>query len=581
MDKNLQEIKKITDRIMLLMTYSPQKTLFENLSEQTFKGEGGFFIDKKEREKELETVKKREDDIEKKDTYPNYCKYPNKTVIPTENEYGLKGINAIPDGFCAYSQPTPWCKPSKSPKEKTSYIILPKDTEIEFFNDFIDISDSVDEFWNKFSSKEKKLMKKKEIIQKFTELIPFGTVKGFTIGPSVYEPHMCHSKLIINSSPEFMSFGGYKNSEGVKYLSPTQKDERTPRQKFVDQWGTTLQWTTIIATAISGLFCEGCTFPLVWEIAIELGVNSLTGFREWEKGDNVSATLSGVFAILPFFKTLRSFRGIDEKYFLELSEAFKKSGLTKDSTPTQWIEFYNNLSSDAKIVINQIVRTDEYTRKTFLGMTSKELGEELASVTYRELKNMLKQNPSLIKKVALKKRLWFRELGTNIGFYLASLFVDVVWGDKLNKSEREDLTSEMKDRLDGIYTIIPDYLKEEITMNLFSNLDKMDEIVGSPKMEELKNKGKEYKEKNLNNSLEVLVKTTFEDTLNSVGSVYEDTEISFDTSKTLPDLSIDDYELEKLKKNGWQLIDFVEWDKKNDTIRRINDDYYIKKPIKK
>lgn len=579
----MKKDSNIQNRSILLMNYDVSKTSKENLMEinEQILPPISFVDDGRSSIEKFQEDQKEEIDAEKKlqQKYPNYCSAKDKTVYPTENQYGLEGIDAIVEGTCAYIQPRAWCKVSPRPKQKSSYILLPKDAKISFFESFVDYGDAVDIFLTHVKLANGREINRKKVIQEFIDIIPMNSVKQFQIGDSYYLPHVCFTRF-GNDTPDYMSFLGYENQKGELYESPIQKDERTPRQKFVDKYGTWIQWTVVIATALAAYACEGCTLPLTYEILIELGVGGLVGYRELEKGNNVAGYTSFIIGMLPFFKKIPWLKTFKPAVFDQLADAFKNSGLNSSSTLAQWIGWYDNLPIEPKKLLNRMLRSDYTSANTFLKMTSKELGEEISGVLRKNIQDIWKTNPEKIIKIPLFKRLWVRELGGGITVQLAGLLVSIKYGDQIDVAKSEKLTQEQKDKLDGIYAVIPERQKNEMTVNLLNNALAVDDFINDPEMKKLQNEASKLEQKKYNKALDIYWKNRSDTIMKKKGLNV----ITLSENKDIPDvkkITTDKEGEKKYRDMGYlPLIETKKDISEGDIFIIINDMGWVK-PLKK
>lgn len=580
------------NRIKLLMKYDSKQTLSENLSrikEQSVVGAANYggVIDQKYTEEK-----------EDKNKYPNYCSSKDRAISLTgfKNEAGLEGSEALPKEFCIYKQPYPNCKlpgievtqlqgtkgfkvaTKEKPKPKAAYLLLHKDAKIKFF-DQTNIQENFRIFLENFSTQEIQKMNLEYTFNQFVRILPLGSVCQWSFGGSNYLPYMCYTPMEPNGTFEFMGFKGYINQNNEVYVNPIKPDEREPWERVIDDYGTMLQWVAVIATAISGLFCDGCTWPLFAEIALELGIGIPVGIREWEKGYEVTSVGSFMTAVLPVLKNFKQFRGIPQKHWDELTDAFANSNLTTSSTQAQWKAFYETLSDDAQLALNQIVRTDEISKARFLGKSTTELGNDIKSIYVNEIRNLLKTDPTLIRKVPLAKRLWFRELGSNLVVGVSAFMVSLLYGDKLNTVQNEKLTQEYIDKLDGVYEVIPEKLKEEMMLNMTSNPLHWEAILNDPNFQKISDNVTSEQSESLGSTLgEAFAKSLLKDTIVSNGGIYED------ITPDVPSFEVikaDEKTLDSLKQNGWRMINpLTDLNTDYEGMKVINDSLYIK-PLKK
>lgn len=445
------------NRVKFIMKYDQKKSLFEQATGPGITSFTPLYSEKKE-------------DTEIK--YPNNCRYPEKALPQSKQPDGTKGIS----NFCYYPQPNQ----GKKNFGKIAGIYLPENSYVEFW-DWKSISDATDRFFEgqKLSNYG---IKKEYLVKKFAQILKPGTVKSFKTDKTYHSWISFNRFDVTNGNMETVFFKGFFNDERQSYVGPKWVDKRNDYQKFVDEWGNILQWTTIVATAVAGLFCEGCTLPLSWELAIELGVGGMVGFREFEKGEDIAGTFSILTGLLPGLKYFKEFRGIDDKIFKSLSLKFAQSGLKKTSSIEDFIVFYNKLDVEEKKIIDKIFRSgDDYSKDELLKVLPRLMREGLGNKMYKEFMDMWKQNPELFRKIPLFERLWARELSSNLTFGVAQLLVQWKYGTNLDKSKSDKLTKEEKEKLDGLYLTIPDNLKKEISINLIGNPDFAGQIIDNLK----------------------------------------------------------------------------------------------------
>jgi hypothetical protein len=115
--------------------------------------------------------------------------------------------------------------------------------------------------------------------------------------------------------------------------------------------------------------------------------------------------------------------------------------------------------------MSKLLKQDDYFKSQLL----KSLGDELPDIAKASFKKMIKENPELLKSIPFFERLWVRELGTNALFTIILTIIDSVYGDVLNAKDKE--------KLDGVYSNIPESLKKEMTFNLLANGDVVKKIL--------------------------------------------------------------------------------------------------------
>lgn len=452
MNNQLNEGELLVNRVKLLMGYDMSKTLNEN-SQHIFEQPDSRFDTPAHREimakGEEQILQRRAEEESKK--YPNWCKYPDKALPYPKNPEGAEGEDAIlvdkesGKRFCYYPSP------SNQKMGDISGIPIPEDSAIAFW-DIKGISDTVNKFSKDYPKDDKKLL-----ISNLSKVLPIGTVRQFVVGKENYLGYLSRTEGDV-----LWRFGYYRNSKTkAPYTPPEWVDERSDYQRFVDDYGFAIQITAVVATAIAGLLTGGAAWVLYAEIVIEVGLGVAVGFRELEKGENVSAALSFITGALPMLKLSKMFRGIPNEVFSELSEKLSKAGLTKSSNVEDYVKFYNGLSESEQLVMSKLLTQDEVTRNLLLKELKTAVSDDLPKIIIKELRNMVKTKPELLKSISFFNKLWARELSTNAFFILLGILVNAAWGDVLNSEDLE--------KLKGVYINIPKELQKEMAFNLLSN----------------------------------------------------------------------------------------------------------------
>ena len=516
------------NRIKYIMEYDSNKTSVENLiSEQTAYTNSLERADADPFKTDAEIMVRRAE--EKAKQYPNWCRYPDKALGIPKNPEGAEGEDAIlidkktGKRFCYYPSP------SNKKMGEISSIPIPEDSPIAFW-DVEGISDTVNKFSKDYPKDDKKLL-----ISNLSKVLPIGTVRQFVVGEENYLGYLSRTEGDV-----LWRFGYYRNFKTkAPYTPPEWVDERSDYQRFVDDYGFAIQITAALATAAAGFFTGGAAWVLYAEIVIEIGVGAAVGFREIEKGENVSAALSFITGVLPMLKLSKMFRGIPNEVFAELSEKLSKAGLTKSSNVEDYVKFYNGLSESEQIIMNKLLRQDDVTKNLLLKELKTSLSDDLPKIMIKEFENMIKTNPELLKSISFFNRLWVRELSTNALFVLLGITVNAAWGDVLNSEDLE--------KLKGIYQNIPEELQKEMAFNLFSNdaevLKKLPQTESVKKIESFTNLNKKGK------SWGKYYNTVMKDSIQEAGGVYK--ELPEDENKSADNKKGSVEDEKKLRKEGF------------------------------
>lgn len=573
------EGKEAQQRILLLMNYSVDKTLSENKNLQKNKlFEQG---QAKGIEQKLGVTKnpwvanaeyeaeEEEEEKQKEARYREGCgpmgQYYENAVEPPRTPAGDEGVLAC----CCY-YPIPGIGEGNQGEIQGMYI--PRTSTLEFF-DIKDLSDFVDGWINKWAEEGITDINKDWMIENVTKIFPVGTVKKITQADgTVYITWIKRSARTTNGGFEHFYFMGYYTEGGKAFEMEYIKDDRNLAMKLVDDWGTILQWTVVILTALGGLLCEGCTLPLAWELGIEFGLGLANGIREIQKGQDVAGYFSVLIGMLPGLKYAKGFRGINPKYFDELAEAFQKSGLNSASKPSQYVAFYNKLRKPTKEILDRLIRGgDTRGQRELIKQLSKEAAEKLPNLLSKGFNQMWKQNPKLFKEIPFFERFWVRELGTGLAVGVASTVVQHICPE-CSKATSDKLTAEMKDELDGIYELVPEEIQKEITYQILNNPAQAKEIYNSQEFQEAKENTKtlmgDY-EGNVSKGIINLWGAALSETAKKQGLDWTPTSDIFDGRKMPED------ELKKLLNQGWIRRDSLDIGQEYTKLDKINDVYYV------
>ena len=562
-----QDVSKILQRQLLLMGYNSTNTLSENIKnifEQipgTEMGNPFGLSPEDERKRSQENESKR---------YPNYCPYKEYAILPGEvkivGEKGtseVEGIDAIPKGesgetqFCAYRG------------GGNTLLYLPLFTKNMFFVKGIE---DYSKMWNyarygsetglvvgtggtetvKISGKNLSDEDKENYIEYLGSNFPIGTVLGFTINSTDYRGKRRRIQRGMNNSEVYFEFLGYYDWATKKYYeAPKLIEKREDWQIFVDEWWIWIQIGGAVVAAIIGSFF-GATEAIILEIIVEGVLGGVAVYRDLQKGDNISAFFNVFFALCPWLKLSKWFKGVSDDVFKSLAQAFADSNLSKTSTLTEWVTFFGGLSEPQKELLSKFMNYDDLTKKQIIEEFAENLKakniDEVTSFLQAEgvienLTDLARTNPELLKDLKWYQKLWAKELVLQLGVGAGLSFIaNLCCSEKFNNSEKEKLT-----KLDSY---IPESLKEEIAYNLLINAQK--EAVNFL-MQELEN-GNDIPE-NVNNMHEWW-RYASQKSVEKTGVEYtfiDSTQLYGEQVWTLNDTleRLNNQELEKLKEDGY------------------------------
>ena len=351
--------------------------------------------------------------------YPRCCKYPKKAGVPEEG-----GKEFIPwdeknsYGYCNYGD------------GRGASIMLPFDAEITFttkkiqrnlikalLNEFKDIKYK-NFLMNNFryrlyiDNEEYKNNPKNATDTALLNFITESVEKSFPID-SIIKFKLINNReytgILKTDLNGLFNFLYYYGSDGKIYNGPSITDRRTKYQKFIDEWGTIVQISVLIATSIATAGATGIVATLA-ELGIELTTSTILALRDFEKGDNIMGIaniLSGGFSGL---KLIPRFRGVNINTLKEAGIELKESGLSISSTEDEYIKFITKLNEEkpeVALTIRKALTMDDLSRD----ILAKEINKEVRLT----LKNVIEENPDIINKISFWKKLWVRDVGAQLG----------------------------------------------------------------------------------------------------------------------------------------------------------------------
>jgi hypothetical protein len=563
MDQNVSEILR---RQLLLMGYKSSDTLSENLEQiknKPFIVEQGAADRYSDYLNSEEGLKQHDIDQANKtaNTYPNYCWEKGKgTILPGKNQYGLSGVDAIPNGdngekFCAYRG------------ANNTLLFLPALNTNEIT--FIKGSEEVYSYYYKQQKDSGKLNPQDEenYISYLQRTYPMDVevVTTFTVSGNQYK--IWQRATRSGDTPVFndydnsgvkgdswedytrqFQFIGYFTKDRVPYENPGWNDPRTEYQKFVDDWSTWIQIGAAVATAIAGALTGGAAWVLTAEIVLELGLGAWAAQREFERGDNISGTASLIFGLLPMLKLTKWFPGVSDEVFKSLSKKIAESGLESTDDVADYIRWHNGLEEEEQKLLSKLLQQDEVNRNKMLKEIGEALSKESSSKIDDGLKAMIKANPDILKDITFFNKLWVREIGTNLGVVVITTALQLCCSKTLNNTELMKLST--------IYSVIPDSTKKLLTYNVVSNPELAGEIINNMSEKTLEqNFDVEKGVKSIKEWVENNVKESVEEA-GGTYTIIDDPEADKSQDKPLQDENkvINQSGLDSLKKEGWMTM---------------------------
>ena len=262
-----------------------------------------------------------------------------------------------------------------------------------------------------------------------------------------------------------LSATGYLNTEDNSwYKSPKVIDTRNSWQKFLDEHGLAFQIIGSLAVAIIGTVATaGLGAPASWAIALEilgeLAINVPVGLREIEKGENISASISFLFAVLPLIKTAAGLGKISNEMAKNLSEKLAKENITNNAEMTTFIK---TLSKPEQEAMNIMLKQDP---KNLIKVTENTLNNEVT--------NWLKTNrKELLGKLPLTKREWAKSLGVDILTTTPLMVYKVFYGKPLKAEEAR--------KLNGFILSFPKESQEQVVAQLVNDPKLIEQAINNP-----------------------------------------------------------------------------------------------------
>jgi hypothetical protein len=382
----------------------------------------------------------------------------------------VKGFENLIPNYCYYQSPSEYSR-----ERKIVGLWLPYDAEVRFW-DIPTLNSFVEQTWNNWHNSGKiKGMTKNELIKNFSEILPVDTVRGFDFSGQTYRTVIVFDKKEFQENKKWMFKGYFRKGDDLEYEEPVWVDTRTDYQKFIDNWGTTLQWSAVVLTIILGAFTEGAGWALTAEILTEMGIGIAVGQRELEKGENVSAVFSFITGALPMLKLTNWFKGVNPALFDELAQDIAGSVIRSED---EMLTFYNSLSPspEKQKLFEKIFLQDEVSEDLM-----KEVVRNLRTVEnlnippyistdemFKLVKSTISNNEDVFKNLVFWDKLWARELTSNLAVGVLDIVVDATLGKHLNNQE--------KLAIEWAYAKIPDSHKKEFIYNLANNPESISEI---------------------------------------------------------------------------------------------------------
>lgn len=417
---NSQNPQDILKDILLKMNYDLSKSLNENIQKIFEQGSADINID---RQNKLQITQGPE---------PSQPKQLRPGEVKVENEY-----MQVPGHFPVL---TPF----------NGYIFIPNESRYVLF-------DGTENLTKLYSYSD---VTKKPTEEKLKSILKKGTLKSFTV------PSGEKYWFIPLLGKEFgdLKYGGYKTLDGAQYQTPKVIDTRNDWQKFLDEHGVAFQIAGSLIVAILGTvatagFGTPASMAILLEVLGEMAINIPVGIRELEKGENISASISFLFAVLPLIKTAAGLGKISDEMAKNLSEKLAKENITNNAEMTTFIK---TLSKEEQQAMNIMLKQDP---KNLIKVTENTLNTDV--------KNWLKTNrKELLGKLPLTKREWAKSLGVDIITTTPLMIYKVFYGKELNAEEAR--------KLNGFILSFPKESQEQVVVQLVNDPKLIEQAINNP-----------------------------------------------------------------------------------------------------
>jgi hypothetical protein len=209
MKNQLNEGELLVNRVKLLMGYDMSKTLNENSQyifeqpDSKFDTPGNKEMQRKAEQEILNQRRIKQAEEEAKQ-YPNWCRYPDKTVQYPKNPDGAEGEDAI-----IYDEDT-GLRMCYYLAGKNYGVPIPENSKIDFWN-IQGISDFVDQLIKKYPEKYKNF-EKEVLISNLSSILPPDSVRGFYVGSLYFTSYITRKQNGSN-----WTFGGFRDSKTKHY----------------------------------------------------------------------------------------------------------------------------------------------------------------------------------------------------------------------------------------------------------------------------------------------------------------------------------------------------------------------------
>jgi len=295
-----------------------------------------------------------------------------------------------------------------------------------------------------------------EIVDFLISLFPLGTVYELTDSqntvfnskfeiskPTTYNYMTIGGIPRTEKHPTKIEYYGLYNQSGDEYENDSA-DLRSGLDKFIDEWGGTIQLVSALGFAAASIFTGGASGVLAAEIIAELTIAGALAYRayESEKG-GFAVGMEMLFGALPLLKTSKALVNISDDVIGSIATKWNKAGFGKEITEKEFVSFWINLTDEEAKAFKQILTQEEWILNQLARLVDSE--RELMKSAFE----VAQKNNEPIKNIALK--FWKSSAGQELKLTGLLMLVDIamqVFGnttDKQLNTAIEEFLSQVKE----------------------------------------------------------------------------------------------------------------------------------------
>ena len=295
-----------------------------------------------------------------------------------------------------------------------------------------------------------------EIVDFLISLFPLGTVYELTDSQNtvfnskfkITKPNTSSYMTVggvpkTENRPTKIEYYGLYNQSGDEYENDSA-DLRSGLDKFIDDWGVTIQLVGALGFAVASIFTGGASGVLAAEIIAELTIAGALAYRayESEKG-GFAVGMEMLFGALPLLKTSKNLVGISDDVIGSIATKWNNARFSKEITEKEFVSFWIKLTDEEAKAFKQILTQEDW----ILAQLAKLVNSERKLM--RSAFEVAQKNNESIKNIALK--FWKSSAGQELKLTGLLMLVDIamqVFGnttDKQLNTAIEEFLSQVKE----------------------------------------------------------------------------------------------------------------------------------------